>query len=99
MNKKLYIGNLPYRVLEEELRELFSGYGEIVDVKVLRDPVTGRSRGFGFVTYSSGEHAKQALDMDGEEMMGRRLYVKFARDRQYIRATEATEDTLEVETE
>ena len=80
MNKKLYVGNLPYRLGDNELQSYFEEFGQVVDVKVLRDPVTGRSRGFGFVTFPELEAAQRALAMDGFICQGRRIYVKFARE-------------------
>ena len=82
MNKKLYVGNLPYRISDNDLQSHFEEFGQIVDVKVLRDPVTGRSRGFGFVSYSDLDSAQRALAMDGFICQGRRIYVKFAREKQ-----------------
>lgn len=86
MNKKIYVGNLPYKTGEEELRNAFDEFGEITDVRVLKDPVTGRSRGFAFITFEDSSQARASLAKDGDSIDGRRLYVKFARDRQYVRA-------------
>ncbi len=92
MNKKIYVGNLPYKVEEHELEAVFNEFGEIKDLKILKDPVTGRSRGFAFITFTQAESAKAALTKDGYELTGRRLYVKFARDRQFVTAAQAEHD-------
>ncbi|CAB78428.1 RNA-binding protein like [Arabidopsis thaliana] len=62
---------------DDMLREAFSGYGNVVDAIVMRDRYTDRSRGFGFVTYSSHSEAEAAVSgMDGKELNGRRVSVK-----------------------
>ena len=68
MNKlKLYIGNLPYQMETAHLKESFEKFGEIVDVVVIKDRESGRSRGFGFVTYAEETSAGAALQaMNGE---------------------------------
>lgn len=81
MNKsKIYVGNLAYSVTGDDLRNLFTNYGEIADVKVITDFETGRSKGFGFVTFVTEEAANTSLEMDGKEYEGRRLKVNIARD-------------------
>jgi RNA recognition motif-containing protein len=78
--KKLYVGNLPYQVTSDELKSMFSEFGEIVDAVVISDRDSGRSKGFGFVEFSSEEDAKKAVDgMAGKEMDERKLVVNFAR--------------------
>ena len=79
-NKKLYVGNLPYSVSSDDLKGLFSEFGEIVDAVVITERDSGRSKGFGFVEFSSIEEAKKAIDaMNQKEMEGRKLVVNFAR--------------------
>jgi RNA recognition motif-containing protein len=75
--KKLYIGNLPYQTTEESLREWFAGAGfSTGEVTIVRDRMTGQSRGFGFVELSSEDDAARAMQLlNGKEMMGRRLVV------------------------
>ncbi len=76
---KVYVGNLPFSVGFEELKEIFSSYGEITEATVIVNHYTGRSKGFGFVTFSSPESAKKAITgMDGKEVKGRNLKVKAA---------------------
>lgn len=83
MNKKLYVGSLPYSVTEDELRDLFSAFGEIESVRIITDKFTGQSKGFGFVEMASVEDAKKAIDgMNGKQLNGRTLIVNDARPEQ-----------------
>lgn len=76
--EKIYVGNLPLSLEDEDLGEIFSAYGDILEAKVQRDDYYKRSKGFGFVTYTSKAEAKKAIDeMNGEEFQGRKLSVKF----------------------
>lgn len=77
--QKLYVGNLAWTTNEDTLRELFSKHGEVVDAFIVRDRLSGKSRGFGFVQFENQETAlaaKQALD--GAENNGRTLRVNEA---------------------
>jgi RNA recognition motif-containing protein len=79
-NKKLYVGNLPYSVTNDELSQLFEKYGNIESSTVITDRFTGRSKGFGFVEFENAEDAKKAIDdMNGQEIQGRTLVVTEAR--------------------
>ena len=79
-NKKLYVGNLPYSVTSDELKTLFSEFGEIVDAVVITERDSGRSKGFGFVEFAALEEAKKATEaMNQKEMDGRKLVVNYAR--------------------
>lgn len=79
---KLFIGGLAYVTDEMGLKEAFEQYGEVIDVKVITDRDSGRSRGFGFVSYTSADAANSALqDMDGKELHGRRIRVSVAQER------------------
>jgi RNA recognition motif-containing protein len=81
--KKLYVGNLPYGVTEDQLRELFSQVGEISDVAVITDRDTGRSKGFGFVEMSTDEAAQEAINrFDGYTLDNRQIAVNIARPRE-----------------
>ncbi|MBI5668729.1 MAG: RNA-binding protein [Chloroflexi bacterium] len=83
MTKKLYVGNLPYSVTEDEIRELFEQAGEITSVTVITDRETGRSKGFGFVEMSSEEEAQEAIKrFNGYAMSKRPLTVSEARPRE-----------------
>ena len=78
--KKLYIGNLPYTVTEEHLRDLFSQFGEIVDLKLITDKMSGRSRGIAFVEYTFEEDATKAIEAtNGTDLEGRAIVVNVAR--------------------
>lgn len=78
----IYVGNLPYRVDDEELRQLFDAYGEVVSASVIQDKITGRSKGFGFVEMSQDTHAEEAIkQLDGSDLGGRTLKVNQARPR------------------
>ncbi|MBX4189843.1 RNA-binding protein [Candidatus Parcubacteria bacterium] len=80
MAKKLYVGNLSFDTTDEELRETFSKAGNVESASVLKDKMTGRSRGFGFVEMSSDEEAAAAIEMfNGKELGGRTLTVNEAR--------------------
>lgn len=77
---KLYIGNLPFSATEADLREVFGAHGTITDATVMMDRFTGRSRGFGFVTFSNAEEGKAAIAaLSGADMGGRNLTVNEAR--------------------
>ena len=81
--KKLYVGNIPYSSTEEELRELFSEYGEIESLKIIQDQFTDRSRGFGFIEMTNEEDAKKAIEtLNGKDFMGKALTVNEARPQQ-----------------
>ena len=78
--KKLYVGNLPFSVTNEGLKDLFSSFGEVTEATVVSDRNTGRSRGFGFVTLSDDEAAAKAIaEMNGAMLDGRALRVSEAR--------------------
>ena len=83
MGKKLYVGSIPFNATEEALRELFTSIGEVESVKIITDPDTRRSKGFGFVEMSSAEDAKKAIEqLNGKEFMERSLTVNEARPQQ-----------------
>lgn len=80
MNKKLYAGNLDYSVTSDQLEELFSQVGKVVDAVVITDKYSGRSKGFGFVEMSTEEEAKKAIEeYNGKEFKGREMVVNEAR--------------------
>lgn len=77
---KVYVGNLPFGVGDKELQELFSPYGEISEAVVIKDKYSGRSKGFGFVTFVDEAAAKKAIaEMNGKEIQGRALKVSEAK--------------------
>lgn len=80
MNKKLYVGNLPYSVTDGQLNEMFAEAGEVVSAVVITDRMSGRSKGFGFVEMSSEEAATKAIEMfNDKEFEGRSMVVNEAR--------------------
>ncbi|CAN5227121.1 hypothetical protein BH09PAT2_BH09PAT2_03630 [soil metagenome] len=79
---KLFIGSLPWSVNNDSLRELFSQYGEITEAIVITDRATGRSKGFGFVTFTTAEAAQAAIEMDKREVEGRPIVVNVAKPRE-----------------
>lgn len=81
--KRLYVGNLPWSIKDEELKELFGKYTSVTSATVLMDRETGRSRGFGFVEMSDDNEAAQAIsEMNDFEVEGRKLVVNEARPRE-----------------
>ncbi|MES2995045.1 MAG: RNA-binding protein [Patescibacteria group bacterium] len=79
-SNKLYVGGIPYRTTEDELRTAFEEAGEVTSVSIISDRMTGRSRGFGFVEMVDEAQAQAAIDRwDGKEMDGRMLSVSMAR--------------------
>ncbi|XP_059448931.1 glycine-rich RNA-binding protein 2, mitochondrial-like [Corylus avellana] len=82
MSSKLFIGGLSYSTDDQSLKDAFSGFGDVIEARVIIDRDTGRSRGFGFINYSSDESATSALSaMDGQELNGRNIRVSYANDR------------------
>lgn len=83
MNKKLYVGGLPYTVTDEQLTELFESHGTVESAKVITDRYTDRSRGFGFVEMGTQEEAEQAIQaLNGSELGGRSLTVNVSKPRE-----------------
>jgi len=82
MGKKLYVGNLPFSVTEDELREIFERHGRVDSVNVITDRETGRPRGFGFVEMAEASAATDAIRaLDGTQLGGRALKVNEAQDK------------------
>ena len=80
MGNKLYVGNLPYTVRDEELQQAFSQFGAVSSAKVMMERDTGRSKGFGFVEMGSDAEAQAAINgMNGQPLNGRSLVVNEAR--------------------
>lgn len=79
---KLYIGGLSYSTTEDKLRETFLPFGEIQDLIIITDRYTGRSKGFGFVTFASPADAGKAqAEMDGQKLDGRQIKVNVAMEK------------------
>jgi cold-inducible RNA-binding protein len=82
MEKRLYVGNLPFDTSEDQLHELFSAHGQVISAKLITDMDSGRSRGFGFVEMSSEDEAKAAIEKMNKAKVGdRELTVNEARPR------------------
>ena len=77
--KKIYVGNLAFACTEDELREKFGQFGEVVSARVITDRETGRSKGFGFVEMDSDNADKAINALNGEEYKGRAMVVNEAR--------------------
>jgi cold-inducible RNA-binding protein len=83
MESKLYVGNLPYNVTEDDLRGLFAQAGEVKEVALISDRATGRSKGFGFVEMTTQADAEKAIQMlNNHDLGGRPLKVSIARPRE-----------------
>jgi RNA recognition motif-containing protein len=79
-NSKLFVGNLDFTVLAEDLKALFAQVGTVTDAVVIMDKMTGRSRGFGFVTMSSEAEANDAVTkLNQADLKGRKINVNIAR--------------------
>ena len=79
MSKNVYVGNLPWKTTEEDIKELFEKYGEVLSVKIIKDRETGRPRGFGFVDMENADTA--ITELNGKDFDGRALRVNEARER------------------
>lgn len=83
MSTKVFVGGLAWATDDEGLRAAFEKYGEVTDAVVIKDRDTGRSRGFGFVTFTTAEAKDQAVaGMDGAQLDGRSVRVNEAQERQ-----------------
>ena len=79
---KIYAGNLPFSVDEDKLREIFTPFGAVEDVTVIRDRDTGRSRGFGFVQMPDADAQTAIEGLNGQAVDGRTLRISEARPRE-----------------
>ena len=83
MNTKLYVGNLPFDTTENDLQDMFAGFGPVTDVNLITDRASGRSRGFAFVTMATPEGAQNAIkELAGKNIKGRNLTINEARPRE-----------------
>ncbi len=79
----LYVGNLSYRLTEDQLREAFEEFGEVASCTIIKDRATGQSKGFGFVEMPNDNEAKEAIGgLNGRELQGRKINVNEARPRE-----------------
>ena len=80
MSKKLFVGNIDWNTTEEDIQALFSKYGAVEEAVIIKDKMTNRPKGFGFVTYSNDNDAKEAVaKLNDHELNGRKLVVNEAR--------------------
>ena len=78
----IYVGNLPFNMGEEDLKEIFEEYGEVSSVKIINDKFTGRSKGFGFVEMDSDDEANNAIkELNNAEISGRNIKVNESKPR------------------
>ena len=83
MSTKLFVGNLSFKTTENDLQDAFAAHGTVLETNLMMDRMTGRPRGFGFVTMSTPEEAQKAIEaMHGAELDGRPLTVNIARPRE-----------------
>ena len=83
MSNKLFVGNLSYNTTENELQDAFADYGTVLEANLMVDRVSGRPRGFGFITFSTPDEAQKAVEaMNGAQVGGRPLTVNIARPRE-----------------
>ena len=83
MSTKLFVGNLSFNTTENDLQEAFAAHGQVVEANLMMDRMTGRSRGFAFITYSTPEEAQKAIAaMNGQQLDGRALTVNIARPKE-----------------
>lgn len=82
MLRKIFLGGLSWNTTDDSLREVVERFGSVDDVRIITDRETGRSRGFGFVTFSDAEAAQTAIaELDGSELDGRTIRVNEAEDK------------------
>jgi len=83
MSTKLFVGNLAFATTENDLQDAFAAHGTVVEANLMMDRMTGKPRGFGFITMSTPEEAQKAIDsLNGTELDGRALTVNIARPRE-----------------
>ncbi|MCZ7649394.1 MAG: RNA-binding protein [Planctomycetota bacterium] len=83
MGKKIYVGNLPYSLTDDDLKDLFAAHGSVQSAQIIMDRDTGRSKGFGFVEMGSDEEAKAAITaLNGKDLEGRAITVNEARPKE-----------------
>jgi cold-inducible RNA-binding protein len=83
MSTKMFVGNLSFKTTENDLQDAFAAFGTVVETNIMMDRMTGRPRGFAFVTMSTAEEAEKAIEgLHGKEFDGRALTVNVARPRE-----------------
>ena len=80
MSTKIYVGNLPFNVTDQELKEMFERFGDVEEATVIKNKFSGRSKGFGFVTFTDDAAAKKAMsEMNDKDVQGRQVKVTEAK--------------------
>ncbi|MEK7625905.1 MAG: RNA-binding protein [Patescibacteria group bacterium] len=83
MGKRLFVGSLPYKLTEDEMKDFFAQVGEVVSVRIITDRDTGRSKGFGFVEMAEDSAGDAAIaDLNGKELLGRPITISEAKPQQ-----------------
>ena len=83
MSNKLFVGNLSFETTENDLQDAFAAHGTVVEANLMTDRVTGRPRGFGFITMGTPEEAQKAIAaLNGAQLGGRALTVNVAKPRE-----------------
>src|SRR6185295_8408791 len=83
MNNKLFVGNLSFNITENDLQDMFAAHGTVLEANLMMDRVSGRPRGFGFVTMSTPDEAQAAISaLNGQDKDGRALTVNVAKPRE-----------------
>jgi len=83
MSNKLFVGNLSFDTTENDLQDAFAAHGTVTETNLMMDRVTGRPRGFGFITMSTPEEAQKAIEaLNGSQLGGRALTVNVAKPRE-----------------
>lgn len=102
MTKKLFVGNLPFSMSQDQLTAIFAPYGTVVSANIVSDRFSGRSKGFGFVEFEKDEDAMKAItELNDSEQDGRKIAVKeaIAREEQPVQPVEAVSSPVKKETE
>ncbi|HLC53917.1 MAG TPA: RNA-binding protein [Candidatus Nanoarchaeia archaeon] len=77
---KIYVGNLPFSMTDKDLNTMFATYGQVTEAVIIKDKFSGRSKGFGFVTFADKAAGEKAIaEMNGKDMQGRAITVNEAR--------------------
>jgi RNA recognition motif-containing protein len=80
VSKTIYIGNIPWSLSEDQLKEYFSKHGQVLSARIITERATGRSKGYGFIEVSA-ESAEKIIELNGTEMDGRKLVINEAKPR------------------
>ena len=98
MNNSVFVGNLPFGITKEEISELFGTVGKVTKVDVIRDRVTGKERGFGFVEFEDEKSAAEAVKVLGrKQLKGRVLNIKVNEPRKVFPRRDESENEIKVD--